>query len=92
MNEIISELYLNKSLDDDISQLSGGGKQRIALARAILMDPEVYLLDEPSSALDEETEKTMIDFLVKHYRITKKTPVMVTHSKNRIGVFRRDCR
>ena len=81
MNEIISELHLNKSLDDDISQLSGGEKQRIALARVILMDPEVYLLDEPSSALDEETEKTMIDFLVKHSRINKKTLIMVTHSK-----------
>lgn len=72
---------LTKSLEDDADLLSGGEKQRLAIARVMVMDPEVLLLDEPSSALDEETERIVINSIVEYTRKNKKTMVMVTHSK-----------
>lgn len=71
---------LRQNLGDDPSKLSGGEKQRLALARILLMDPEVLLLDEPSSSLDQETEKVIVDTVSSYARENGKTLVMVTHS------------
>lgn len=81
LRQILNIVHLNKELDDDSDKLSGGEKQRLALGRVILIDPEVLLLDEPSSALDEETERIIIEQLVAYVKETNKTLIMVTHSK-----------
>lgn len=81
LNDILEMVHLYKKLDDDSSHLSGGERQRLALARVILIDPEVFLLDEPSSALDEDTETLIIEKLVDYTKKNKKTLIMVTHSK-----------
>ncbi len=81
LNNILQMVHLNKDLTDDSEKLSGGEKQRLALGRVILLDPEVFLLDEPSSALDEETERIIIEKLVSHTKETNKTLILVTHSK-----------
>ncbi len=69
------------------SNLSGGQRQRIAIARAFLKDTPILLLDEPSSALDAESERMIclaIDELMKD-----KIVFMVTHGKNFTGKFDR---
>jgi len=81
LKEILKSVHLNKSLDEDSEKLSGGEKQRLALGRVLLMKPEVLLLDEPSSALDEDTEELIIRHLVNYTRQSNKTLIMVTHSK-----------
>ncbi len=81
LKEILKEVNLNKELDEDAEKISGGEQQRLALGRIILLDPNVYLLDEPSSALDEETEHLVIEKMVEHVRKTNKTLIMVTHTK-----------
>jgi putative ABC transport system ATP-binding protein len=81
LNQVLNIVHLNKKLGDDSDKLSGGEKQRLALGRVILLDPEVFLLDEPSSALDEETERIIIEKLVAYTKETSKTLIMVTHSK-----------
>ncbi len=78
---LLNELQLNKELDEDANNLSGGEKQRIAFGRVILMNAEVYLMDEPTSALDEKTELTVMDYFIQLIRKNKKTAIMVTHSK-----------
>ncbi|WZL72328.1 ABC transporter ATP-binding protein [Clostridiaceae bacterium 35-E11] len=78
---VLDMVHLHKSLDETAENLSGGEKQRLALGRIILNDPEIFLLDEPSSALDENTEKIIIEQLVHHTKQKNKTLIMVTHSK-----------
>jgi putative ABC transport system ATP-binding protein len=79
--KILKEVSLNKNLQDNAEKMSGGEQQRLALGRIILLDPNVYLLDEPSSALDEETEYLVIEKVVDHVRKNNKTLIMVTHTK-----------
>lgn len=79
--EILEFVQLDKELSESVEKLSGGEKQKLCLARALLLNPEVFLLDEPSSALDEYTEHLIISSLVEYTKKNNKTLIMVTHSK-----------
>ena len=84
----LNRVGLNKGLDDFCGTLSGGEKQRLCLARVILMDAETYLLDEPSSALDKETEHFIIQNLAEFVSELHKQLIMVTHSENIAAAYR----
>ncbi|MDM5339932.1 ATP-binding cassette domain-containing protein [Fictibacillus enclensis] len=81
LEEALHSVHLRKSLETEAEELSGGEQQRLALARVLLLDAEVYLLDEPSSALDDETADEVISSFLKKAKQKNTTVVMVTHSK-----------
>ncbi|MFW5972263.1 MAG: ABC transporter ATP-binding protein [Bacillota bacterium] len=80
--DILKKVDLKHQLDTNTKNLSGGEKQRLALARVLLLQPNILLLDEPSSALDEETEDFIFRMLVDYTKKKNGTLVMITHSKS----------
>jgi len=77
---VLQAVGLDKKLDEPAHLLSGGEKQRLALARLTLMEPRVWLLDEPSSALDKETEDEVMKKIMDFGKRNGSTIIFVTHS------------
>lgn len=76
----IKAVGLEKFADSRIHELSGGMKQRVGIARALVMHPAVVLMDEPFGALDAQTRNIMQDMLVKIVEHSARTILFVTHS------------
>lgn len=74
-------VMLNKDPNGDADDLSGGEKQRLALARVLIMNAEVLLLDEPTSSLDKDTEEQVMKSFISEMKQRNKTVIMVTHSQ-----------
>lgn len=90
LKAVLERVGLHKSLDGWCDRLSGGERQRLCLARVLLMDAETYLLDEPSAALDKETEDFVVSRLTQFVLEHGKNLVIVTHSEQISGCFPND--
>ena len=75
----IAMVGLAHAVDRMPSELSGGMRQRVAVARALAMEPEVLLMDEPLSALDALTRANLADEIEAIWRIERKTVVLITN-------------
>ncbi|GIP31921.1 ATP-binding cassette domain-containing protein [Paenibacillus sp. J2TS4] len=78
---------LSKDLEQDGEPLSGGEKQRLAMARVLLLQPPVLLLDEPTSALDEGTSHEIMEALIEQFKHRGQTVIMITHSPTVVRSF-----
>ncbi len=77
--DLLTEVGLEESINHYPYELSGGMKQRLALARTLMIKPEVILMDEPLSALDPSTREKMQDMIIKLHKETQNTIIMITH-------------
>lgn len=77
---VLQMVHLSASADKLVHELSGGMRQRIAIARALVMDPAVLLMDEPFAALDAQTRTQLHHRLQDLWCQTHKTILFVTHS------------
>nr|WP_210302150.1 ABC transporter ATP-binding protein [Methylobacterium brachythecii] len=79
-NHYIDKVNLTKFADSYPHMLSGGMKQRVAIARGMAMEPDILLMDEPFAALDALTRRRMQDELMSLWEGTRFTVLFVTHS------------
>jgi sulfate/thiosulfate transport system ATP-binding protein len=81
VDELLALVHLSQFADRYPSQLSGGQRQRMALARALAVEPQVLLLDEPFGALDAKVRKELRDWLRRLHDEVHVTTVFVTHDQ-----------
>ncbi len=86
-DKIISLLGIDPLLDREIDKLSGGEKQRISIARALLSGPEILLMDEPLSALDKTSKSEIIPFLDRLQRNLDIPVIYVSHDLMEVEQF-----
>lgn len=79
--KLLSYLGLNDRLEHKPAQLSGGEKQRVAVARALVNDPMVVFADEPSGNLDSKNQEELMDLFVDLRKQFNQTFVIVTHDQ-----------
>jgi NitT/TauT family transport system ATP-binding protein len=75
----LSMVGLQNDMDKFPSMLSGGERQRVSIARALSVDPDIILMDEPFSALDLNTRWRMRAEIIRIWQETGKTVIFVTH-------------
>ena len=85
---MLKKISLSNRADHYPSQLSGGEVQRIAIARAIINDPEIILADEPTGSLDMKTAKVIFN-LLKDQKRSDRLIIFATH--NRFFANKADC-
>jgi putative ABC transport system ATP-binding protein/lipoprotein-releasing system ATP-binding protein len=90
--ELLETVGLGEKLGALPRQLSAGQQQRVVVARALLNQPEILLADEPTSDLDEQTEREIMDLFAEIHAETGVTVLMVTHSTDLIRYGTRSIR
>jgi len=78
--DVLKMVHLSKYVNSYPHELSGGMKQRVSIARALVMEPDILLMDEPFSALDEQTRMVLHKELLDIWRKTKVTIFFITHN------------
>src|SRR5690349_22636824 len=85
--ELLKQVGLAERLDHRPAQLSGGEKQRAALARALIMKPQLLLCDEPTGNLDQKSAEIVADLLLQTHQNAETILIVVTHSKELAARF-----
>ena len=81
VREAAETLGLTRYLDKRPRELSGGERQRVALGRALVRRPQVFLFDEPLSSLDAQLRQELREELARLHRLTRTTSIYVTHDQ-----------
>lgn len=85
--ELAQRLQISQYLDKRVSQLSQGERQRVAVARALVHEPQFIFADEPTASLDPSRGRIVVDLLIEDVRQRGACLVMVTHDPNLLPLF-----
>ncbi len=95
INDVLESVGLKEAIDKMPSELSGGMKKRIAMARTLIINPEIILYDEPTSGLDTITSREISDLILSVQKQYKTSSIIITHDMacakmtgNRIMILR----
>ena len=84
ISELVNELRLNKFFKKKTGELSSGQKNRISLAKALINDPEILMLDEPTASLDPDTGDFVRSFIEHYSSKTNVTILLASHNMNEV--------
>ena len=84
--KLLTDLGLGERMHHKPNELSGGEKQRVAAARALMMNPDIILADEPTGSLDTQNKKELSELLLKLRKTYGQTILLVTHDKELAGI------
>ena len=84
IDDLSEKLRLNEIIDRNTGELSSGQKNRVSLAKSIINDPEVLLLDEPTASLDPETGDFIRSFLEDYQKENKTSILLASHNMSEV--------
>lgn len=84
--KLLTDLGLGDRMNHKPNALSGGEKQRVAAARALMMNPDIILADEPTGSLDSQNKKELSQLLLQLRKQYDQTILLVTHDKELAGI------
>lgn len=87
INDILQNLNLSNCTELYPHELSGGMKQRVSIARALIYDADIFIMDEPFKGLDKENKENIIKFIRKYFYDNKKTVIIISHDINEAREF-----
>jgi putative ABC transport system ATP-binding protein len=85
-DQLLEELGIAERAHAVATELSGGERQRVAIGRALMHDPAVILVDEPTASLDSQRGRMVVESLVREIKDRRKLGIMVTHDLDMAGL------
>lgn len=85
--KVLKEVGMDKKINQKVKSLSGGEKQRVAIARSIINTPDIILADEPTGNLDFKNGEKVMQLLIKLARNKKATLIVITHNNSQLDMF-----
>lgn len=85
--KVLKEVGMEEKLNQKVKTLSGGEKQRVAIARSIINAPDIILADEPTGNLDFKNGQKIMELLTKLAKEKKATLIVITHNNSQLDMF-----
>lgn len=90
IKNILNNMNLSEIENLFPNELSGGMKQRVSIARAVIYNGDIFIMDEPFKGLDKDNKEKIINYLKKYFQANNKTVIIISHDINEVKEFTRN--